>query len=158
MNCCQFKYPTEASTWTPRVQLVPLNPHITHTFTRTVGHTHRVYDALVKLVLVVSASLRPPLLSSPPFCPLVAISTKFTILDVKHIQTKTSKILTNIRSKKITNKKKVKAERTNVHGGSKIAKLTAEHFKEVPKSIKAKLTQIYKYDLKLFGYQNDIQD
>ena len=52
----------------------------------------------------------------------------------------------------------MKAERSNVHGGSKIKKLTAEHFKEVPKSIKAKLRQIYKYDLKLFGYQNDIQD
>ena len=51
---------------------------------------------------------------------------------------------------------KVKAERSNVHGGSKIEKLTAEHFEEVPESIKVKLREIYEYDLKLFGYQDNI--
>ena len=51
---------------------------------------------------------------------------------------------------------KVKAERSNVHGGSKIEQLTAEHFKEVPEDIKQKLRKIYEYDLKLFGYQDNI--
>ena len=50
----------------------------------------------------------------------------------------------------------VKAKRSNVHGGSKIEQLTAEHFKEVPKDIKQKLRKIYEYDLKLFGYQDNI--
>ena len=52
--------------------------------------------------------------------------------------------------------RKVKAARSNVHGGSKIEKLTAEHFEEVPESIKVKLREIYEYDLKLFGYQDNI--
>ena len=51
---------------------------------------------------------------------------------------------------------KVKAERSNVHGGSKIEKLTAEHFKEVPENIKQKLRKIYEYDLKLFGFIDNI--
>ena len=51
---------------------------------------------------------------------------------------------------------RVKAERSNVHNGSKIEKLTAEHFKEVPEGVKQKLREIYEYDLKLFGYQDNI--
>ena len=51
---------------------------------------------------------------------------------------------------------RVKAERSNVHGGSKIEKLTAEHFKEVPEGVKQKLREIYEFDLKLFGYQDNI--
>ena len=50
----------------------------------------------------------------------------------------------------------VKAQRSNVHGGSKIEQLTAEHFKEVPVGIKRRLRKIYKYDLKLFGYKDNI--
>ena len=50
----------------------------------------------------------------------------------------------------------VKAERSNVHGGSKIEQLTEEHFKEVPKGIKRQLRKIYKYDLKLFGFKDNI--
>ena len=50
----------------------------------------------------------------------------------------------------------VKAERSNVHGGSKIEQLTVEHFKEVPVGIKRRLRKIYKYDLKLFGYKDNI--
>ena len=37
---------------------------------------------------------------------------------------------------------RVKAERSNVHGGSKIEKLTTEHFKEVPEGVKQKLREI----------------